>query len=109
MDPGANAWMQDPVGMHFIPTQPGTKCSISGRSFFTGCSHNYPYDTQEMSLLSFCHGSAPGIFEKRELVSGKKEASDRNNIGLISSLMLIYSGKDQPGTLYMFSPYVCQQ
>jgi cytochrome d ubiquinol oxidase subunit I len=104
----ANAWMQDPVGMHFNPDTARNEMLDFWQVLFSPVAiHKFihtitsGYVLASLFVVGICSWY---ILKKRELFLAKRSILVASVFGLISSLMLIYLVMDQPGNLCMFNP-----
>jgi len=104
----ANAWMQNPVGMHFNPEAARNEMLNFWDVFLSPVAiHKFIHTITSGYVLAsvFVIGiSAWFILKKRELFLAKRSILIASVFGLISSLMLIYSGDGSTRQLVHVQP-----
>jgi cytochrome d ubiquinol oxidase subunit I len=104
----ANAWMQNPVGMHFNPEAARNEMVNFWDVFLSPVAiHKFIHTITSGYVLAsiFVIGiSAWFILKKRELFLAKRSILIASVFGLISSLMLIYSGDGSTRQLVHLQP-----
>jgi len=104
----ANAWMQDPVGMHFNPDTARNEMLDFWQVLFSPVAiHKFihtitsGYVLASLFVVGICSWY---ILKKRELFLAKRSILVASVFGLISSLMLIYSGDGSARQLVHVQP-----
>ena len=104
----ANAWMQNPVGMHFNPDTARNEMLNFWEVLFSPVAiHKFIHTITSGYVLAslFVIGiSSWYILKKRELFLAKRSILIATVFGLISSLMLIYSGDGSTRQIVQIQP-----